>query len=314
MAGSSSQITPSDKGKGHASIPPPLPAFRIHNQIDDEIIDDPHIQSSDNRILIPFTIGTDTHCFLGPIESLEKVNKKSLSFPSAEGEDLLINQSFNISHFINQKTFRNNPKINPRGYDFTARYRRLEPTKSASWGALGIHELLRLSHFSLTTHTWMIGAVTCFWNRTTNNFHLPCGMIGMSLLDVATITGLPFNLPDYTSEMQPERQYNVVLNSPYSEFIAHNMGREGTRITDNEHLNFTPFLRRNRGPAWLDRLLFPHSNEGSELAKRSWAHLLALQVIPTGLSLQKKEKFKITLYAPHLSARQLEFSQAIPKP
>ncbi|RYR26626.1 hypothetical protein Ahy_B02g060898 [Arachis hypogaea] len=120
MAGSSSQITSSDKGKGHTSTPPPPPALRILNQINDEIIDDPHIQSSDNRILIPFTIGTETHCFLGPIESLEKVNKKSLSFPSAEGEDLLINQSFNISHFINQKTFRNNPKINPRGYDFTA--------------------------------------------------------------------------------------------------------------------------------------------------------------------------------------------------
>ncbi|RYR48899.1 hypothetical protein Ahy_A07g034999 [Arachis hypogaea] len=115
MAGSSSQITSSDKGKGHTSTPPPPPALCILNQIDDEIIDDPHIQSSDNRILIPFTIETDTHCFLGPIESLEKVNKKSLSFPSAEGEDLLINQSFNISHFINQKTFRNNPKINPRG-------------------------------------------------------------------------------------------------------------------------------------------------------------------------------------------------------
>ncbi|RYR14596.1 hypothetical protein Ahy_B04g071222 [Arachis hypogaea] len=248
MAGSSSQITSSDKGKGHASTPPPPPALRILNQIDDEIIDDPHIQSSDNRILIPFTIGTDTHCFLGPIESLEKVNRKSLSSPSAEGEDLLINQSFNISHFINQKTFRNNPKINPRGYDFTTWYRCLEPTKSASWGALGIHELLRLSHFSLTTHPWMIGIITCFCNRTTNNFHLPCGMIGMSLLDVAAITELPINSPDYTSEMQPERQYNVILSSSYSDFIAHNMGREGTRITDNEHVAFLFY--------WLNAILF----------------------------------------------------------
>ncbi|RYR48900.1 hypothetical protein Ahy_A07g035000 [Arachis hypogaea] len=82
---------------------------------------------------------------------------------------------------------------------------------------------------------------------------------------------------------------------------------------ENEQLNFTSFLRRNRGPAWLDHLLFLNSYEGGELSKRSWAHLLAVQVIPTGLSLQKKEKFKITLYAPHLSARQLGFSQAIPK-
>ncbi|RYR77666.1 hypothetical protein Ahy_A01g002222 [Arachis hypogaea] len=212
------------------------------------IIDDPHIQSSDNRILIPFTIGTNTHFFHGPIESLEKVNKKSLSFPIAEGEDLQINQSFNISQFINQKMFRNNPKIKPQGYDFTAWYRRLEPTKNASWGALGIHELLKLSHFSLTTHPWMIGAVTCFWNRTTNNFHLPCGINGISLLDVAAITGLPFNLPDYTSDMQPKCQYNIVLNSSYSEFIAHNMGREGTKITDNEHVAFLFY--------WLNAILF----------------------------------------------------------
>ncbi|RYQ91574.1 hypothetical protein Ahy_B09g097516 [Arachis hypogaea] len=337
MAGSSLQITSSDKGKGHASIPPPPPALRILNQIDDEIIDDPHIQSSDNRILIPFTIGTDTHCFLGPIESLEKMNRKSLSFPSAEGEDLLINQSFNISHFINQKTFRNNPKINPRGYDFTAWYRCLEPTKSASWGALGIHELLRLSHFSLTTHPWLIGAVTCFWNRTTNNFHLPCGMIGMSLLDVATITRLPINLPDYTSEIS------------YSDFIAHNMGREGTRITDNEHVAFLFYwlnailfcsrsvqmsklylslaiLLHEGCPLWLLQLWLnaifenfitkPESGHTDKQYIEGFRLFAYKPNFPNAQSDEdrKKEKFKITLYAPHLSARKLGFSQAIPKP
>ncbi|RYQ85059.1 hypothetical protein Ahy_B10g104554 [Arachis hypogaea] len=297
----------------------------------------------------------------------------------------------------------------------------------------------------------MIGAVTCFWNRTTNNFHLPCGMIGMSLLDVAAITGLPINSPDCTPDMQSKRQYNVVLTSSYSDFIAHNMGAEGTKITKNKHvaflfywlnailfcsrsvqmskfylplatllhegkalnlaklllghifeelgqivcdlrdnkiistwgplwllqlwlnavfenfmtkseggstdkqyidgfrlakfkpnfldtesdeerfwavfslfhtckdfdndqLNFTPFLHRNRGPAWLERLLFPNTNEANELANRSWANMLAVQVIPIGLPLHKKERFKITLYAPHLTARQLGFSQAIPTP
>ncbi|RYQ95035.1 hypothetical protein Ahy_B08g090013 [Arachis hypogaea] len=416
MAGSSSHATTQDKGKGHAIAPPFPSTLRILNQINDEIIDDPHLQFKDTRILIPFTIGTDTHCFLGPIETLDRANKKLSFFPNAKEEDLLINQAFNISHFINQKPFRNNPKINPRGFNFTTWYQCLKPTKSAIWGALGIQELLRLSHFSLTTHHWMIGAVTCFWNRTTNNFHLPCEMIGMSLLDVAAITGLPINSPDYTPDMQSKHQYNVVFNTSYSEFIAHNMGEDGTEITDSEHvaflfywlnvtlfcsrsvqisklflplatllhegkalnlaklllghifeelgrfvcdlrdnkiintggplwllqlwlntifknfmtksegdstdkqyiegfclsnykpnfpmtqsdedrfwavfslfhsckdfdndqLNFTPFLRRNRDPNWLDRLLFPNTNEENELANRTWANLLAVQLV-----------------------------------
>ncbi|RYQ91615.1 hypothetical protein Ahy_B09g097587 [Arachis hypogaea] len=234
MAASSSHATVQDKGKGPAIAPPTPPALRILNQVNDEVIDDPRLQSNDTRILIPFTIGTDTHCFLGPIESLEKLS----FFPSVEGEDLLINQAFNISHFINKKSFRNNPKINPRGYDFSTWCQRLEPTKSADWGALGIQELLRLSHFTLTTLPWMIGAVTCFWNRTTNNFDLPCGMVGMSLLDVAAITGLPINSLDYTPNMQPENQYTIILTSSYSDFIAHNMGAESTDVTDDEHVAF----------------------------------------------------------------------------
>ncbi|RYR22287.1 hypothetical protein Ahy_B03g067574 [Arachis hypogaea] len=219
MAGSSSHATTQDKGKGHVVAPPSPLALRILNQINDEIIDDPHLQVNDTRILIPFTIGADTHCFLGPIETLERTNKKLSFFPNAEGEDLLINQAFNISHFINQKSFRDNPKINPRGFDFTTWYQRFEPTKGAIWGALGIQELLRLSHFSLTTYPWMIGAVTCFWNRTTNNFHLLCGIIRMSLLDVVAITGLPIIFSDCTIDMQSQHQYNVTFNTSYSEFI-----------------------------------------------------------------------------------------------
>ncbi|RYR33253.1 hypothetical protein Ahy_A10g047813 [Arachis hypogaea] len=237
MACSSSHATTQDKGKGHAVAPPSPPALHILNQVNDEVIDDLHLQINNTRILIHFTIGADTHCFLGPIESLERANKKFSFFPSAEGEDLLINQAFNNSHFINQKSFRNNLKINPRGFDFTARYQRLEPTKSAAWGALGIQELLRLSHFSLTTYLWMIGAVTCFWNRTTNNFHLSCGMIGMSLLDVAAITGLPINPLDCTLDMQPKHHYNDILTNSYSDSLP---------IT------------------WVQKLVLPSSSEGSD--------------------------------------------------
>ncbi|RYR38359.1 hypothetical protein Ahy_A09g043397 [Arachis hypogaea] len=248
MAASFSHAAAQDKGKGHAVALPAPPSFHILNQVNDEVIDDLQLHINDTRILIPFTVGVDTHCFLGPVESLKRVNKKLPFFPSAEGEDLLINQALNISFFINKKLFKNKPKINPRGFDFTAWYQRFAPTKNAVWGALGIQELLRLSHFSPATLPWMIRALTCFWNRTTNNFHLPCGMVGMSLLNIAAITGLPISPPNCTPDMQSERRYSVTLTNSYSDFIAHNMCGEGTEITNDEYVTFLFY--------WLNAIIF----------------------------------------------------------
>ncbi|RYQ97010.1 hypothetical protein Ahy_B08g092972 [Arachis hypogaea] len=162
MVATSSHVVAQDKGK-HPMVPPPAPpALHMLNQANDEIIDDPLLQLDDPRILIPFTVGDDTHCFVGPIESLERANKRLPYFPNAQGEDLLINQDLDISFFTNQKPFRNNPKLTPRGTDFMAWHERFALVKNTTWGALGIQDLLRLSHFSPSTHPWMIGAVTHF--------------------------------------------------------------------------------------------------------------------------------------------------------
>ncbi|RYR62976.1 hypothetical protein Ahy_A04g020752 [Arachis hypogaea] len=160
MATSSSHFAAHDKDKRLMVQPQALLALHVLNQVNVEVINDPQLQFDDSRILIPFTVGDDTYCFIGPIENLERANKKLPFFPNAQGEDLLINQDLDISFFTNQKPFRNNPKITPRGTDFIAWYERLAPSKSAAWGALGIQDLLRLSHFSPSTFPWMIGAVT----------------------------------------------------------------------------------------------------------------------------------------------------------
>ncbi|RYR07457.1 hypothetical protein Ahy_B05g074812 [Arachis hypogaea] len=74
-------------------------------------------------------------------------------------------------------------------------------------------------------------------------------MIGMSLLDVVAITGLPINPPDYTSDMQPKHQYTIAsTTNSYSDFIAHNMGAEGTPVTDDEHVAFLFY--------WLNAIVF----------------------------------------------------------
>ncbi|RYR53923.1 hypothetical protein Ahy_A06g029160 [Arachis hypogaea] len=216
MGASSSHAATQDKGKGPMVEPSAPPALHMLNQVNNEVINDPQLQINDPIILIPFTIGGDVHCFIGPIENPERANKKLSFFPSAQGEDLLINQNLDVSFFINQKPFKNNPKINPRGTDFTAWHERLAPTKSA--------------------------------NRTTNNFYLPYEMIGMSLSDVAAITWLSISPPDFTSDMQPRHQYNIAPTNSYSDFIAHHMGAEGIAITDDEHVAFLFY--------WLNAVIF----------------------------------------------------------
>ncbi|RYR53680.1 hypothetical protein Ahy_A06g028889 [Arachis hypogaea] len=212
--------------KAPAVEPPAPPALHILNQVNDEVIDDPQFQVNDNRILIPFTVGGDLLCFLGPVGTLERANKKLPFFPSAQREDLLINQALDISFFINQKPFRNNPKINLCGTDFTAWLQRFAPTKSAAWG----------------------DSRQGFRQDNQQFPPLLCGMIGMSLLDVAAITGLPINSPDCTFDMQPKHQYNIASTNSYSEFIAHHMGKEETTITDDEHVVFLFY--------WLNAIVF----------------------------------------------------------
>ncbi|RYR24406.1 hypothetical protein Ahy_B02g057905 [Arachis hypogaea] len=122
--------------------------------------------------------------------------------------------------------------------------------------------------------------------------------------------------------MQPKQQYNIPPMTSYSDFIAHHMGTENDHVTDDEHVAFLFY--------WLNAIIFYsqsvqmqklflplavllHEENNLNLAK-SWASLLAVQMIPTGLPQHKKEHFKATLYVPHYTARQLGFSQAIPTP
>ncbi|RYR38960.1 hypothetical protein Ahy_A09g044320 [Arachis hypogaea] len=173
----------------------------------------------------------------------------------------VLNQDLDILFFTNQKPFRNNHKIIPRGTDFTAWHGRLAPSKNAAWGALGIQDLLRLSHFSPSMLSWMIG---------------------MSLLDVAAITGLLISPTDFTFDMQPKHQYNIAPKTSYSGFIAHHMGVEGTPITDDEHvaflfywLNAIDFYSRS---VQMQKLFLPlvtllHEGNNLNLAKLLLGHL-----------------------------------------
>ncbi|KAL4344229.1 hypothetical protein AHAS_Ahas11G0157500 [Arachis hypogaea] len=80
----------------------------------------------------------------------------------------------------------------------------------------------------------MVGAMLRFWSKTTNNLHLPCGMVGPTLFDVAAITFLLQNGDTITFDMRLEKEFNINFKSSYGEFIRSNMSDDGTLITYNE--------------------------------------------------------------------------------
>ncbi|RYR20701.1 hypothetical protein Ahy_B03g065922 [Arachis hypogaea] len=121
----------------------------------------------------------------------------------------------------------------------------LHPQKNAYWGG-GFRDTGTTKTLLFLTYNAPLDDWSC--DLTTNNFHLPCGMISMSLLDVAAITRLPISPPDCTLDMQPERQYSISLTNSYSDFIAYNMGEEGTDITDDEYIDFLFY--------WLTAIIF----------------------------------------------------------
>ncbi|RYR25973.1 hypothetical protein Ahy_B02g060044 [Arachis hypogaea] len=254
MATSSSHVAAQDKGKRPMVQPPAPLALHVLNQVNDEVIDDPTDQFDDYRILIPFIKGR---------------KKKLPFFPNAQGEDLLIGQDLDISFFTNQKPFRNNPKIIPCGTDFIAWHERLAPSKNTAWGALGIQDLLRLSHFSPSTVPWMIRVVTFF-----SGIGLPI----IFTFFVAAITRLMISPPDFISDMQPRQQYNIAPTTSYSDFIVHHMGAKGSPITDDEHvaflfywLNAIVFCSRSKLFLFLAALL--HEGNNLNLAKLILGHI-----------------------------------------
>ncbi|KAL4330226.1 hypothetical protein AHAS_Ahas13G0378900 [Arachis hypogaea] len=94
----------------------------------------------------------------------------------------------------------------------------------------------------------MIGAALYFKNKITNNFHLPCGMIGPTLFDVVAITGLFVSGPTATFDMKPERRCNIIEKNSYGEFIKHNMGDDGSPFTDDEYVAFLYY--------WFNAIVF----------------------------------------------------------
>ena len=88
-----------------------------------------------------------------------------------------------------------------------------------------------------------------FWNRTTNTFQIPYGMVGPTLIEVTAITGLRSTGEVIVSNMSPIKKYRVNMSqTAYSACIKNNMGMLGSVVSNHEHVAFLLY--------WLNSIIF----------------------------------------------------------
>ncbi|RYR32052.1 hypothetical protein Ahy_B01g057041 [Arachis hypogaea] len=155
-------------------------------------------------------------------------------------------------------------------------------------------------------------------------------MVGPTLYDIVGIIGLSVSGPMATFDMKPEGRYNIFEKNSYGEFIKHNIGDDGSPITDDEYvaflyywLNAIVFFSRSVSmqklfiplaalihekckPTWFQHHIVSNDGDDDHANNDTWSNFLAIQVIPTGIPQYKKEQFLVTLHASHYVARPMD--------
>ena len=127
-------------------------------------------------------------------------------------------------------------------------------TDQTIWEATGIHEAIALS-FSLPSHTDRapIAAMACLWNSATNTFDFPFGQMGITLLDILAITGLPIHAKPYVPGdfASTEFTYACNLGARRALRISYGAWRKFYMGHAEPHEGGIAFLEY-----WLDKFVF----------------------------------------------------------
>lgn len=118
---------------------------------------------------------------------------------------------------------------------------RVEKRRKALWPKLGIFVRIQLSRVHLKYNIAMLVVATCFWDSTTNTFHLPCGILTPTLFDLASIASLRPTREDY----EPSRPTRTKLDFDFSDrvfdaFIRDHCGSTGD-VYSYEHITFLTY-------------------------------------------------------------------------
>jgi hypothetical protein len=137
--------------------------------------------------------------------------------------------------FLTAKLFRSAPSI-PNTKHFIPWLDRMEKDFGEYWKTYGIYDLIQFTRIGPQCQQEMLIAAMHFWEKSTNTFQFPCGMLTPTLLDLAALTGLRPNEETFNPMNTSE---NIKFNPKelsFTKFIGENI--ETGETSDVEHVAF----------------------------------------------------------------------------
>lgn len=126
---------------------------------------------------------------------------------------------------------------------------KIEKQKIHVWKEMEIFDIVPLSKVGPSYCQTMLITSLYFWDNTHNNFHFPCGMLTLTLFDIAAITGLRptgenFN-PNFMTEDSIGSDSNIAT---FTNYILYHHNQDNDEVSNEEHITFLAL--------WLSRCVF----------------------------------------------------------
>lgn len=133
--------------------------------------------------------------------------------------------------------------------DYLSWLNKIEKTKSQTWKNMGIYDLIMLSKVGLDYSSTLLVSSMYFWYITHYTFQLPCGMVTLTLFDIAAITWLKPTGNTYDPDVESDNSIGFSTSrAAYSTHIAHYHDKDIDTVFEIEDIAFLAL--------WLSHCIF----------------------------------------------------------
>lgn len=145
----------------------------------------------ETQVLFPTSLNTQNICFACPYRLTLDYEAISNWFPIYKNEHPIIHKETIRSDFLKVKNgifIASSPKDRKTFFSWLTH---VETKKSRHWKNISIYDLIQLSEYDIVSLDMpMLMASFLFWNRSLHALEFPCGLVTLTLMDIAAIIGL----------------------------------------------------------------------------------------------------------------------------
>ncbi|XP_028083050.1 uncharacterized protein LOC114284348 isoform X3 [Camellia sinensis] len=210
------------------------------------------IQKKHNKIsmeaLILLSDNEESHRYaLGPTFMHEYTMRLQNYYPGMGGKFLFHDFALDWSKWHLSNPVENWPIPNE---NWTNWVDRVADAKGDLWKEIGIYDAIMLSKIRIEIDKHLFFAALFFWSVPANSFHLNCGMMSPTILDIAALTGLRLHGEEVSAVFSTAKSpcpisYSKTMTA-YDKFIDLSIDPNG--VTEDEHVRFLVM--------WLNKFLF----------------------------------------------------------